>query len=233
MSKICLALMFVVSVVVVDVAAQSKRVKQPREVIEAYQVCSEFRHLLAEDLDFSRAFEATFVTNPTQRRQIAISEIEIEGIDLSQVDDATLLGLYKDQTQLLLLSLPMLLVEDQPKEELFPPQFEATFKRPRPQDPQQLQSFASQLKRDLADFRTHFDKLAANNRSMAEAVRELKKLLSQQSDPPAHVVKPLTAYSKGRVLSPSAKYYDIDDCMVVREAGRMRLIGFVFLKFRF
>ena len=69
MIRICLALMFVIAGVVVDVAAQSKRVKQPREVIEAYQVCSEFRHLLAEDLDFSRAFEATFVTNPTQRRQ--------------------------------------------------------------------------------------------------------------------------------------------------------------------
>ena len=231
MIKISLALTLVLAGFVASVA-QSKRVKQPREVMEAYQVCSEFRHSLAEDLDFSRAFEATFVTNPAQRRQIAIAESEIEGVDLAQVDDATLLGIYKDQTQLLLLSLPLLIVEDQPKEKLFPPQFEEIFKQPRPKDPQQLRAFATQLKRDLADFRAHLDKLAATNPSVAEAVRELKKNLSQQSDPPAHVVKPLTAYSKGRVLLPAARYYDIDDCMVIREGAKMRMIGFIFLKFR-
>ena len=231
MIKISLALTLVLASFVASVA-QSKPVKQPREVIEAYQVCSEFRHSLAEDLDFSRAFEATFVTNPAQRRQIAIAEIEMEGIDLAQVDDATLVGIYKDQTQLLLLSLPLLIVEDQPKAELFPPEFETIFKQQRPKDPQQVRAFAVQLKRHLADFRAHLDKLVATNPSVAEGVRELKKNLSQQSDPPAHVVKPLTAYSKGRVLPLSAKYYDIDDCMVIREAGRMRMIGFIFLKFR-
>jgi len=36
--------------------SRSKRVKQPREVIEAYRVCSDFQRLLAENLDFDRAF---------------------------------------------------------------------------------------------------------------------------------------------------------------------------------
>lgn len=232
MIKTSLALTLVLTSFVASVA-QSKRVKQPREVIEAYQVCSAFRHSLAEDLDFSRAFEATFVTNPARRRQIAIAESEIEGVDLGQVDDATLIGLYKDQTQLLLLSLPLLVVDDVRKAELFPPKFETIFKQQQPKDPQQVRAFAAQLKRDLADFRAHVDHLAATNLSVAEAVREIKKNLSQQSDPPAHVVKPLTAYSKGRVLPLNARYYDIDNCAVIREAGRMKMIGFVFLEFRF
>jgi hypothetical protein len=34
--------------------------QQPREVVEAYEVCQKFQTLMSEDLDFARAFEATF-----------------------------------------------------------------------------------------------------------------------------------------------------------------------------
>src|SRR6185503_13459719 len=40
--------------------AVAQNVRQSREVIEAYRVCNEFQRLLAPDLDFDRAFEATF-----------------------------------------------------------------------------------------------------------------------------------------------------------------------------
>ena len=33
----------------------SQRVRQPREVVQAYRVCEQFKSLMAEDLDFDRA----------------------------------------------------------------------------------------------------------------------------------------------------------------------------------
>ena len=50
---------------------------------------------------------------------------------------------------------------------------------------------------------------------------------------PNRIVKPMTAYSKGRVLRLDEEYYQIDDCAVIREDGKMKLIGYIFLKMRF
>ena len=41
--------------------------QQPREVVEAYEVCQKFQTLMAEDLDFNRAFEATREIIPDDR----------------------------------------------------------------------------------------------------------------------------------------------------------------------
>src|SRR4026209_2009801 len=83
----------------------AQRVKQPRPVIEAYRVCNRFQQLFAEDLDFDRAFEATFTKNPARRRALAIAEGEFGDLDLTSIDDATLIGVYKNQVQLLFLTL--------------------------------------------------------------------------------------------------------------------------------
>jgi hypothetical protein len=64
-------------------AQPPQRVRQPREVVEAYRVCQQFQELLAEDLDFDRAFEATFTKDAKRRREIAITEGEFGNIDLS------------------------------------------------------------------------------------------------------------------------------------------------------
>src|SRR5688572_12662256 len=83
--------------------ALAQPVQQPPEVVEAYRVCNDFQRLLAEDFDFDRAFETTFTKDPAKRRAIAIAEGEFGSIDISDVDDATLLEIYKTQAQLLIL----------------------------------------------------------------------------------------------------------------------------------
>jgi hypothetical protein len=209
---------------------QPRPVKQPREVVEAYQVCEQFQRLLAEDFDFDRAFEATFTKNPTRRREIAIAETELDDEVLAQLDDVTLIGLYKDLKQLLILSLPLFGVDDVDESELFPASFEKKFKQ-KPKDLQNAKVFAVQLKRDLADYRVHINKLAGNYPSVSDGIATVKKHLLTPLEPPNHIVKPMTAYSKGRVLRPDEKYYQIHDCAVIREGGEMRLVGW-FIKFR-
>lgn len=74
---------------------------QRNEVIEAYHVCNRFQTLLAADLDFDRAFEATFARNSSRRREIAITEGEFDGDSLAAVDTATLVYAFKSRMQLL------------------------------------------------------------------------------------------------------------------------------------
>ena len=212
---------------------RSKQVKQPREVLEAYRVCSDFQHLLAENFDFDRAFEATFVKDPARRREVAIAEADHGDGDLTQVNSATVVDIYKAQSQMLILALPLLFVDgnEAPKTELFPPRFEQPFKR-RPQNDQELLAYAAQLKRDVTDFRAHVEKLATTKTAVANNIAEYRKHLLKPLVPPNRVVKPLTAYSKGNVLPVNAKYYQIEDCAVIREDGQMRLIGYTFFKFR-
>src|SRR5574338_1026410 len=120
MIKICVALVLSL------VAANGQTVKQPRDVVEAYRVCAEFQRVFADDLDFDRAFEATFTKDPKRRREIAIVESELGDVDLTQVDDATLLSVYKDQNQLFFLMLPLIDAKDElDRAILFPTQIEA------------------------------------------------------------------------------------------------------------
>ena len=200
-------------------------VQQPPEVLEAYRVCNEFQRVLAEDLDFDRAFEATFTKDPEKRRAIAIAEGEFDGVDVANVDDATLIGIYKTQAQFIVLLVPMIPASGgDNKAVVFPPHIEKMFKRPKQQE--SLQSYLVQLKQDLVVFRAHFDKLAETNQSVADRIHELKKGLREPVTPPNHVVKTLTAYSHGHVLPSKAKYYQIANYSVIREAGEMRLIRF-------
>jgi hypothetical protein len=218
---------------VADALAQSpaKQVKQPGEVIEAYRVCSEFQRILAENLDFDRAFEATFVKDPARRREVAIAEGEHGNGDLSQVDTATIVAIFKTQAQGLILMLPLLFADGQ-EDELFPPSMKAAFDVKPPDDPQKLQAYAAELQRHVIELRAHVEKLAAGNPTVAKNREEYKKHLLKVLEPPNRVVKPLTAYSKGKVLLLHEKYYQIDDCAVIREDGHMKLVGYIFLRMR-
>lgn len=213
--------------------AKPRPVKQPREVLEAYQVCREFQTVLAENLDFDRAFEKTFVTDQARRREVAIAEGEHGDGDLSQVDTATVVDIYKSQSQAFVLVLPLMFVGDEAKAELFPPSIEAILEQKPPNDPEKLQAYSAQLKVDVKEFRAHFEKVAATNPDVAKNVQEYKKYLMRPLVPPNRIVKPLTAYSKGRVLGVNEKYYQIDDCAVIREGTQMKLVGYIFLKMRF
>jgi hypothetical protein len=223
-SVICVCLLAVTGVLG---QSRSKPVKQPAEVIEAYRVCNEFQRILAVDLDFDRAFEATFTKDPARRREIAIAEGEFGSVDLSKVDDATLIAIYKNQTQLFLLIAPLLYASEGDEQSVFPPAIDGLLDRLRPQDQKDLNSYLVQLKQGVRTLRAHLDKLVATNIRLADKLRDLKNGLKEPLAPPLdHVVKPLTAFSHGQVLSLDAEYYQIGDYSVIREAGQMRLIRF-------
>jgi hypothetical protein len=212
-------------------AKQPRRVKQTPEVLEAYRVCGEFQRLLAENFDFDRAFESTFTKDPARRREVAIAEGENGDGDLAQVDTGTLIRIYKNRAQLLILLLPLAFGE--PQVDLAQTRIDEIFKRKRPEDPQKFQEYAAQLNRDVAAFRAYVEELAQANPNGAEQIRKYKEHLSKPLVLPNRVVKPMTAYSHGRVLRANEEYYQIDDCAVIREDGQMRLIGYTFLKMRF
>jgi hypothetical protein len=208
----------------------SHRVRQRRgEVLEAYRVCNRFQQILAENLDFDRAFEATFTRNPSRRREIAITEGEFSGDELTKVDNVTLVGAFKDRMQLLFLMMP-LFSPDSTEEQMtfFPPKMKTIVERQAPETASEFAVYALQLKRDVADFRAHLDQLAQRYPNVAERIREFKHDLAKRIEPPGHPVEPLTAYSRGRVLGVREEYYRIGDYAVIREGGVMRIIGIRF-----
>jgi hypothetical protein len=206
-----------------------KNVRQRKEAIEAYRVCNQFQTLLAENLDFDRAFEATFVRNAARRREIAITEGEFDGDALANVDTALLVDAFKSRMQLLFLMMPLFSPNSGEEEAtFFPPKFKDLLKREPPAAPNEFASYAAQLKRDIADFRAHLDQLARTNPNVAERIREFKRDFGKKIDPPAQPVKPLTAYSRGHVLGLKEEYYQIGNYAVIREGSQMRIIGIRF-----
>jgi hypothetical protein len=231
MIKQCLAILLcLVAVAIVSGQTRSKRsaqkrpaLKQPAEVVQAYEVCREFQRVFGEYLDFDRAYEATFTKDPARRRAIARAEINVSDVDLSQIDDATLIGIYKDETQLFWLLLT-LIDPDGPidKSELSPPAIDNIYDRfrVRPATAQQLREYAAQLKQDVNAVRAHLNQLAAKHVSVAERIQQMKKGLSDLKLPDTYVVKPLTSYRNSNVLSADEKYYQIGNYEVVREEWR-------------
>jgi hypothetical protein len=206
-----------------------QRVRQSREVVEAFRVCRQFQTLMAEDLDFDRAFEATFTKSAARRREIAITEGEFGSLDFSHVNNATLIDAFKSRMQIFYLLLPLASPNNNEDEDLFfPPAIKAIFERKPPASVEDFSAYAVQLKRDVADLRAHLNQLAGRYPRVAERIREFKSDLSKPIELPQHKVKPLTAYSKGKVLGLREEYYQIGDYAVIREAGQMRIVGIRF-----
>ena len=188
--------------------------------------------MLAPDLDFSRAFEATFTKDPQRRREIALAEGEFGTADLSRIDDATLIDAYKDRHQLLILLLAELLALDD--KESLPPQIDEIFDRGNPSTTEEFRSFAIQLKQDVAALRAHLKALAGRSPAVAEKLRDFKAALMKPLEvPTTYVVKPITYYSKARVLRSNETYYRIADYSVIREGSDMKLIGVQFFRLPF
>ena len=207
----------------------AENVGQPARVIEAYRVCEQFQKLMAEDLDFDRAFEATFTKNPKRRREIAIVEGEFGNLNLTRVDDATLVEAFKSRMQIFYLMLPLASPDSKEEEDrFFPPAIKAIFNRKPPAGPREFSAYAVQLKRDATDFRIHLQQLQSNNPTVAERVEKFKAGLSKEISLPSHKVEPLTAYSRGRVLGLRDPYYQIGDYAVIREGNEMKIIGIRF-----
>jgi hypothetical protein len=184
--------------------------------------------MLVENLDFERAFEATFARNASRRREIAITEGEFDGDNLTTVDTVTLVDAFKARMQLFFLMMPLFSPDTGEEGIFFPPKIRAILERKEPEAASEFASYVLQLKRDAADFRAHLDQLAQRYPNVAERVRELKRDLGKRIELPTYAVKPLTAYSRGRVLGLKEEYYRIGDYAVIREGGQMRIIGIRF-----
>jgi hypothetical protein len=209
--------------------AAAQRVRQPRDVIDAYRVCQRFQTLLAQDLDFDRAFEATFTKNASRRREIAIYEGEFGEVDLTKVDDATLLNAFKARMEIVYLMLPLASPDSNEDQALFfPAAIKAIFERKPPPTAEEFPTYTQQLQRDATAFRMHLNQLASRYPRVAKRVRQFKLDLLQTPKLPDSKVEPLTSYSKGQVLGPNEKYYQIGDYAVIREGTQMKIIGIRF-----
>ena len=167
-------------------AFSQKNVRQRKEVIEAYGVCNRFKTLMAENLDFDRAFEATFARNADRRREIAITEGEFDGDALAGVDTATLVDAFKSRMQLLFLMMPLFSPNNSEEEAtFFPPRFKELLKRQPPAAASEFVSYAAQLRRDVGEFRAHLDQLAQRYPNVAERLREFKRDFGRKIEPAA------------------------------------------------
>lgn len=224
-------LMLILLVLITFISPQdpSPAMRQPPEVLEAYRVCEQFNTILAQDFDFDKAFEATFTRNAARRRAIAITEGEFGELDLAKVDDATLISAYKARMNVLYQAFTLIGADNKVEyQTFFSPEIEAIFKRKPPPAPDEFPAYAQQLERDASTMRSHVAQLATKNPRVANGIQQLKEMLSKKLTPPDHIVKPLTAYSRGRVLSVDEEYYKIAQCSVIREDGAMRIIGLQF-----
>jgi hypothetical protein len=206
-------------------------VKQTPEVVEAYRVCETFEHLLGEDLDFDRAYEATFTKDAARRRAIAVGDGEFGSRGSEGIDGGLLVRAYKLRMQIFFLMLPLVSPGGRGEEVLFfPPDIEAVLERKPPEEAQGFPAYVSQLERDVARFRSHLERLSAEHASVAKRVREFKSgVLSAKRAPPLdHKVEPLRGYYRSGVLGKDEPYYEIDGCVVARDHGRMRIVGLKF-----
>jgi hypothetical protein len=201
----------------------AQRVKQSRDVIEAYRVCNRFQQLLAEDLDFDRAYEETFSRNPTRRRAIAIADGEFGHIDFAKVDNTTLIKAYKSRMQTMFFTL--LLIDPEKSESSLPPRIDEIYSRGLPDTPEDFRLYADMLKEDVAELRAYLSR----DPTAAERLRQFKGALAKPLVVPNnYVIKPLTSYSEGRVLAEKEPYYQIEYCEVIREGSEMKIIGIRF-----
>lgn len=209
----------------------SHQVKQPREVVEAFRVCERFERLLGESLDFDRAYEATFTKNMARRRAIAIADGEFGNLDLTGIDDVTLINAYKSRMQIFYLMLPLASPDTNEQELLFfPPDIKKIFDRKPPSTAQEFRSYGAQLKRDVANLRAHLEHLAMLHPEVAERIGKFKsESLSVKLRPSKDsIVKPSHDSGRGKVLNKDEAHYEINGYTVIREDGQMRIVGIRF-----
>jgi len=227
---LCVAIVWA-TILSVDGFAVSLQVKQSSDVVQAYHLCETFEHVLGETLDFDRAYEATFPKNKALRRAIAIAGGEFGGHDLASVDDELLINAYKRRMELFYLVLILAGPSAEEAPIFFPPEIKAMLQHPAPADPRHFRSFVSQLDQDVARFRAHIDRLVARYPAVADRNREFKAgLLAAKFQPPGdRKIEPIIGYYRSDVLRKDEPYYEVGSYTIIKEGGRMRIIGIRFI----
>jgi hypothetical protein len=207
-----------------------RQVKQPAEVIEAYRLCETFQHLLSENLDFARAYEATFPRDRALRRAIAIADGEFGDLDFSRIDDELLIKAYKLRTQIFYLILPLAGPDSGEEDVFFPPEIKKLIQRKAPADSKDFRGYVSQLEQDVAHFRSHLARLSARYPSVADRISKFKaEARAAKFEPPTNYkVKPGYHYYRSEVRGEGEPYYEIEGYSLAKEQGKMRIIGIRF-----
>lgn len=202
------------------------QVKQTPEVVEAYRVCQSFEHLLGENLDFDRAYEATFPRDMKLRRAIAIAGGEFGDLDFARVSDELLIKAYKLRMQIFYLVLPLAGPDDVEAALFFPPDIKELLKREPPRNSPDFRAYVSQLERDVAHFRSHLERLAAKNLSVSDRVRKFKSeaRAAKFELPRDYKVQPSYGYLRAEVLNKNEAYYTVNGYTIAREQGKMRIV---------
>jgi len=184
---------------------------------------------MAQDLDFAKAFEATFAVSKARRRAIAIADGEFGNLDYSRIPDDQLIRAYKARTQVFYLMLVLARPEQDEEQVFFPPEIKGIVDRKPPGDSSEFPDYATQLEKDAVRFRAHIDGLAARDRTVADRLIEFRKAFSAQMMPPANQkVEPIKSSLAPGVLQPGQPYYQISGYLVARDQGRLRIIGLRF-----
>ena len=209
---------------------QVQILKHPPDVVEAYHVCETFERLMGQDLNFPKAFEATFVESKARRRSIAVADGEFGDLDFAKIDDELLINAYKLRMQLFYLMLPLAGPSDKEESIFFPPEIKTILKRNPPTDALEFGAYVSQLKRDVARFRAHLDQLAVRDPNVAERISKFKsEMLEARIEPPSdHKIEPSLGHIAAGVLAENEAHYEINNYLVAKEQGKMRIVGIRF-----
>jgi len=205
-------------------------VKQSPEVLQAYHVCETFERLLGENLDFDRAYEATFTKDNARRREIAIADGEFGDLNYTSIDGQLLVKAYKLRMQILYLLLPLTNPSDKEQSFFFPPKIKEILERKGPRLNRDFPSYVTQLEQDAAVFRSHLNTLVARDPSVAERVNGFKsEALAATFEPPADTrVTPQHGYYRSNVLDKDESYYEIKGYSVAKDGRDMKIIGIRF-----
>jgi len=206
------------------------QMKQSNEVLDAYRVCNSFQSLMSADLDFDRAYEATFPKELASRRAIAIAEGGFHLDDYSAVPSDLLIKAYKLQMQIVYLLMPLGGPNEEEAKLFFPPRIKAILERRSPAGPGEFNAFVKRLEQDVTIIRDHLSRLSAEYPLVASRIKEFKSgaLAANLEPPPGRKVEPAYGYYRSRVLPSHAPYYQIGCFTVSRENGEMRIFGINF-----
>ena len=207
------------------------QVKQSAAVIEAYRVCETFEHLLGENLDFDRAYEAAFPKERAFRHAIAIADGEFGDLDFARIDDELLIKAYKLRMQMFYLLLPLAGPSSEEEAIFFPLEIKKSFQRKPPADSKDFPAYVLQLEQDVSHFRAHLDRLSQRYPSVADRLAKYKSAArAAKFEPPTNYkVEPGHDYYRSEVLRKDEPYYEINGYILAQEHGKMRIIGIRFL----
>jgi hypothetical protein len=224
-------LIFFLSFVTLPTVNTQAQFKQPPDVLAAYRVCETFQKILAKDIDFASAYEATFTKDIARRRAVALRDGEFGSVNLDHVGDDLVIDAYKNRMQLIYLMLPLAGPDSNEEERLFFPQeIKEILDRKAPSDPQRFAAYVDQLEQDVMRFRNHMDQLAREHVSVRERIQRFKTDISSGSfaPPKDSLVRPQQSTDDSRGLKKNEKYYEIEGYTVVREGAAMKIVSIRF-----